>query len=63
MRADACREVILHQHEYNGHEPAVLTIPWQMDSLVHSPEVHNRSYKGVDRKPDTGGNCSHVSPL
>ncbi|MFE4710473.1 hypothetical protein ACFRAM_06310 [Paenibacillus sp. NPDC056722] len=23
------------------------------------PGVHNRSYKGVNQKPDTGGTCSH----
>ncbi|MNV84559.1 hypothetical protein D3C71_1784400 [compost metagenome] len=26
-------------------------------------KVHNRSYKGVKRKPDTGGNYSRTFPL
>ncbi|MGN7761035.1 hypothetical protein [Paenibacillus sp. 22594] len=54
---------ILRQHGDNGHEPAVLTIPGRLSAAQQHLGVHNRSYKGVDGLPDTGGNHSLKFPL
>lgn len=63
LKSSHLRDYILRQHGNNGHEPAVLTVPQLLSSTRSISGVHNRSYKGVNRKPDTGGTCSLVSSL